>query len=647
MVEVRAIAGMQEIWEQTQGSAEICVAVLDGVVDQSHPCFAGASLTRLSSLVDGVATPTGMMSGHGTHVASTIFGQQGSPVTGIAPQCRGLIIPVFAEDRERLLSQLDLSRAINQAVEAGAHIINISGGQLTQSGEAEDWLRKAVELCKEQNVLIVAAAGNDGCACLHVPAALPVVLAVGAMDDAQQPLDFSNWGEAYQTQGILAPGENILGAVPGGGTISKSGTSFATPIVSGIAALLLSLQLQQGETPDPQKVRAALLDSALPCDSPTDAEGSRCLVGKLNIPGAMKLIAGVKMSGDSETVQLETIEASGCSCEAQDEETVKESEPAAAIPAATVAAAAPAVSQSSSANRLNNPINSVAASEQTSFGGGLIYALGVLGYDFGTEARRDSFKQLMPGVEIDGTSVPANPYDARQMVDYLGENISEAKSLIWTLNLELTPIYAIEPVGPFAREVYEALQEMLAGQVEAEDSENYVDRVSISGRLTGRTVRLFSGQVLPVLESENTRGLYSWKVNSLVSAALEAISSERQESNEQVMRKALSSFLNRIYYDWRNLGQTSQERAINFAATNAFQAASTFSEAVAEGMELDSVSVEKSPFCRIDSDCWDVKLKFFDPENDRRAKRVFRYTIDVSDIVPVSLGEVRSWSTPY
>jgi hypothetical protein len=79
------------------------------------------------------------------------------------------------------------------------------------------------------------------------------------------------------------------------------------------------------------------------------------------------------------------------------------------------------------------------------------------------------------------------------------------------------------------------------------------------------------------------------------------------------------SFLNRIYYDLRNLGTTSQDRALNFAATNAFQAASTFAEAVATEMELDSITVEKSPFCRLDSDCWDVKLKFFDPENSRRA----------------------------
>ncbi|MDB9394481.1 peptidase, partial [Microcystis aeruginosa CS-573] len=44
------------------------------------------------------------------------------------------------------------------------------------------------------------------------------------------------------------------------------------------------------------------------------------------------------------------------------------------------------------------------------------------------------------------------------------------------------------------------------------------------------------------------------------------------------------------------------------------------------------------------SECWDVKLKFFDPENGLRAKRVFRFTIDVSDRTPVTLGEVRSWA---
>ncbi len=99
-----------------------------------------------------------------------------------------------------------------------------------------------------------------------------------------------------------------------------------------------------------------------------------------------------------------------------------------------------------------------------------------------------------------------------------------------------------------------------------------------------------------------------------------------------------------MYYDLRNLGATSHDRALNFAATNAFQAANTFASAVAAGMALDTIAVEKSPFCRMDSDCWDVRLRFFDPENSRRARKVFRFTIDVSDILPVTLGDVRSWS---
>ena len=667
MPNLKQIPGIEKLWAKTHGDSSICIAVLDGVVDENHPCFTGASLTRLPTLVSGEANSNGSMSSHGTHVASIIFGQPGSPLQGMAPHCRGLIVPVFADDKLRL-SQLDLSRAIEQAINAGANIINISGGQLTDLGEAEGWLEKAVQLCNENNVLIVAAAGNDGCECLHVPAALPTVLAVGAMDESGKPIDFSNWGEVYQNQGILAPGENILGAKPGGGTIKLSGTSFATPIVSGVAALLLSLQIQQGEQPDPQKVRTALLETALPCSPSETDDNRRCLVGKLNIPGALQYLLGETMSEDLETVseELETVAASGCSCGgtqtsdvAPDSETRKEILPAesAEVVAATPAPAPnfnqPSFTNSSTPRQIamsnhatNNYISaSQAPSELVNVN--LVYALGTLGYDFGSEARRDSFKQLMPAMTIDNTAIPANPYDARQMVDYLGDNLSEAKALIWTLNLELTPIYAIEPVGGFARDAYSVLQELLSGQIQAEDNEEFIQRVSIPGILSGRSVKLFSGQVVPVIEVHNIRGLYGWKVNNLVTAAIDTIRATATDAQEDAIRRTLSSFLNRIYYDLRNLGTTSQDRALNFAATNAFQAASTFAQAVAEGMELDSITVEKSPFCRMDSDCWDVKLKFFDPENSRRAKKVFRFTIDVSDIIPVTLGEVRSWSTPY
>lgn len=62
-------------------------------------------------------------------------------------------------------------------------------------------------------------------------------------------------------------------------------------------------------------------------------------------------------------------------------------------------------------------------------------------------------------------------------------------------------------------------------------------------------------------------------------------------------------------------------------------------------MQLDTIEVEPSPLCRPGTDCWDVKLIFFDPEKQfQRARRVYRYGVDVSDLCPVMIGKVRSWS---
>jgi cyanobactin maturation PatA/PatG family protease len=158
--------------------------------------------------------------------------------------------------------------------------------------------------------------------------------------------------------------------------------------------------------------------------------------------------------------------------------------------------------------------------------------------------------------------------------------------------------------------------------------------------LAGRTVRLFSGQEVPVVEIGQPRGLYGWEVNGLVRAAVGA---EGGEPVEGALVESLREFLSRVYYDLRNLGATSRDRALNFAATNVFQAVHTISAALGAGMALDDISVQKSPFGRIDSDCWDVKLRFFDPENSRRAKKVYRFTIDVSDILPVTIGDTRTW----
>jgi cyanobactin maturation PatA/PatG family protease len=292
ITEIGAIPGLQQLWAETLGHPDICVALLDGPVDQTHPCLVSAKLTEVQTITARKANQ-GSATQHGTHVASIIFGQHNGPVKGIAPHCRGLIVPIFKDGVDGSIapcSQIDLARAITQAVQAGAQVINISGGEHSFSGTAHPLLTDAIQACNEQGVLIVAAAGNEGCECLHVPGALPAVLAVGAMDAQNQPLGFSNWGQAYRSQGILAPGENILGAVPDGGTSLQSGTSYATAIVSGVAALLLSLQRKLGQKPDPQTVRAALLGSAHACDSSTELDCRPFLVGRLNIAGAYSTI---------------------------------------------------------------------------------------------------------------------------------------------------------------------------------------------------------------------------------------------------------------------------------------------------------------------------------------------------------------------
>lgn len=243
------------------GAPAVRVAVLDGPVDFAHPCFAGADLTRLPTLVPDAAG-SGLMSLHDTHVTSLLFGQPGSPVAGLVPRCRGLILPVFRESPDGRVSrvpQLDLARAVEQAVEAGAYVINISGGERSTDGRAEAMLERALRRCAENGVLVVAAVGNDGCDCLQAPAATPTVLAVGATDASGTPLDIHNWGPSYRGNAVLAPGRDIKGAAPGGGLASLTGSSFATPAVTGVAALLVAQQIAEGREPDPLAAGRAIL----------------------------------------------------------------------------------------------------------------------------------------------------------------------------------------------------------------------------------------------------------------------------------------------------------------------------------------------------------------------------------------------------
>src|SRR5262249_24639727 len=133
----------------------------------------------------------------------------------------------------------------------------------------------------------------------------------------------------------------------------------------------------------------------------------------------------------------------------------------------------------------------------------LVFVLGQLGFDFGTEARRDSIMQHMVQ--------PANPQDPVQLLAYLKDNPWDAAAILWTLNLDATPIYAMQAQGGFASQTYERLRAFLEEQTKGE-----VERVSISG-YTGGSATLFTGQVVPVIWPV-LRGMYSWNTTALVQA---------------------------------------------------------------------------------------------------------------------------------
>jgi hypothetical protein len=143
--------------------------------------------------------------------------------------------------------------------------------------------------------------------------------------------------------------------------------------------------------------------------------------------------------------------------------------------------------------------------------------------------------------------------------------------------------------------------------------------------------------------------MFNWTLKALVDRAVGKDPGEKAAKPEREAfrgkEEGISNFMQRVYYEVRNLGVEPRDRALNFAATNAFQLEQAFFRAAAAGLQLDQIDVERSPICRLDGDCWDVVLYFFNPANVLgEARRAFRFAVDVSDVIPVLIGDVREWS---
>jgi subtilisin family serine protease len=226
------VAGFPQAWDVTQGSSKIIVAVVDTGVDANHPDLKGA-LVPGWNFVAGNADTTDNH-GHGTAVAGVIAARSNNR-TGVAGVCwRCLVMPIKALDASGSGDDTHIAAGIVWAVDHGAQVINLSLGGPGVSTPLTD----AMSYASSKGVIVVAAAGNAGVTTQFFPAADPHAVSVAATTTDDQRFSWSNFGSWVR---VAAPGCN-LAPVRGGGYGSFCGTSSATPLVSGLAALELSAQ---------------------------------------------------------------------------------------------------------------------------------------------------------------------------------------------------------------------------------------------------------------------------------------------------------------------------------------------------------------------------------------------------------------------
>jgi subtilisin len=231
--------------------------------------------------------------GHGSHVAGIVAGQptEAVPFCGVAPGVELRAYRVFPKDGGSAIN-FDIMRAIEFAAADGCHIINLSlGGTFL-----DEAVRAALGDARGQGVLIVAAAGNNNRRPILYPAAYDSAFAVSALGvrgsfppdtpedaDVSTPTSgvdknvflarFTNVGPQMK---FVAPGVGVVSTVPGGFS-PMSGTSMAAPMISGLAAALLSQDPYLLTMPAAERVKeliGKLLESAVKLGFRRDQEGA-------------------------------------------------------------------------------------------------------------------------------------------------------------------------------------------------------------------------------------------------------------------------------------------------------------------------------------------------------------------------------------
>ncbi|WP_063810438.1 S8 family peptidase [Kibdelosporangium phytohabitans] len=285
-----AQVGAPAMWQSGLDGTGTTVAVVDTGIDEQHPDLRG-KVADTANFTDEPDAGDGY--GHGTHVASIIAGTgsaSGGRYRGVAPGAKLLSAKVFDSSGQAPASQV--MAGMQWAAEHGAKVVNLSLGGPVPDGADE--LSELVDTLTERTgALFVVAAGNSGSAPATVesPGVAASALTVGAVDREDKPAPFASRGprsgDAMAKPEIVAPGVGIVAARASGTSMgdpvgeqytAASGTSMATPHVSGAAAILA----QKFPRWRADRLKNALAASAKDAGQDWYAQGN----GRLDIPRA-------------------------------------------------------------------------------------------------------------------------------------------------------------------------------------------------------------------------------------------------------------------------------------------------------------------------------------------------------------------------
>jgi subtilisin family serine protease len=236
---------LADLMHRTSGSPAVKIGLIDGPVFTEHPDLSRENVREIPGINGKCTQSDSVACRHGTFVAGILSAKRGSAAPAICPSCILLIRPIFSEgtrfdDPAPSATPLELATAIHECIDAGVRVVNLSLAVARPSLQAEKSLEEALARALNRNVIVVAAAGNQGALGSTAITRHPWVIPVVGCNLSGTPLNQSNLGRSIGRRGLRAPGCSVKSLNAIQQPVSLSGTSIAAPFVTGTIALLWS-----------------------------------------------------------------------------------------------------------------------------------------------------------------------------------------------------------------------------------------------------------------------------------------------------------------------------------------------------------------------------------------------------------------------